>query len=469
MVTPFGKMLPASPSPSVRCRPRPLAAAVVTATAAAAAAAAATAVRSVVDSGSAAGTAAAAAAALLAATLAAVAAAVGWPRLATNTLHLHGSVLPTVSGGGRSPLRSAIGDFVAARRAGRLCHLYLRWQASVGAGRNFQAFYFGTRVVTLVCAQDVRHLLERVDPPRNVAALRHFGTPISPRTLLLLGNGAGEHAAMRRLLAPYLEGPPATAAVLGMLNRELSPGKGGWGGGAPVDDTRSGQGVVSPPGVWTARFDAWAAQGTALDIADVLMDLTLGVIHALIFTSGWAHEEDCAKAKSTLQDYFTLQYLALVPAPAVTAPGPLRTLRDGGAWWVAYVTAAEARRRARRGVASPPVDLFDIFLADLEKPGGAFGGDWRRMAADVMALMSAGYDTTVRRVAAGGPSVQREWPMEKGTEGGRFGFLCAKRAQPRTRARRARRVTYASTIRTGAGWMGVSGWRKAPAHERFPS
>lgn len=199
------------------------------------------------------------------------------------------------------------------------------------------------------------------------------------------------------------------------------------------------------------------------------MDLTLGVIHALIFTSGWAHEEDCAKAKSTLQDYFTLQYLALVPAPAVTAPGPLRTLRDGGAWWVAYVTAAEARRRARRGVASPPVDLFDIFLADLEKPGGAFGGDWRRMAADVMALMSAGYDTTVRRVAAGGPSVQREWPMEKGTEGGRFGFLCAKRAQPRTRARRARRVTYASTIRTGAGWMGVSGWRKAPAHERFPS
>jgi len=388
-------MKPTRPATRIVCRPAPLARAVAAAAATAAGLAASWAVAGHGNVGV-----LSVVAGLLAAAAAAAATAVWWPRFATDVLRLHGSVLPSVPPDRHaSPLWGRLAQFVHAGRDGRLTELYAGWQAAVGAGVNYQTYFLGTRQVMLAHVDDVRHVLLRVNPPRDAAALRHFGTPISPGVILLLPNGP--HAVMRRLLGPYLLGPPTISSVLGVLNRELGPPPTATAAGTPAAPTPVGERPADggdATGVWTARFDALAASGTPVDVDDMFQDLTLDVIHHLIFSTGWAAPGDRAAARSTLTDYFRLQYLALVPAAEVVMPRSIAELRAAGAWWMAYVAAAEARRRAA-GIASPPADLFDLYLTDVADPAGAFGGDWRRLAADVMGLMAAGFDTSAHAMA----------------------------------------------------------------------
>lgn len=350
----------------VRLPPLPTAVVVVAALSAAAAAATAAAVSPCGPAGWAAVVAAAAAAA--------AAGTVGWPPLATDVLGLHGASLPTVRGRGHSAVAGNLRAYVAAGTARRLVDLLCSWQAAVGDGVNYQVYFFGRRVVHLVHPADVRHVQVRVNPPRDAVTMRHFGTPISRDVLVLLDDR--RHAAARRLVGPFLLGPPTTAAVLRVVNDQL--------GGT---------------GCWARRLDALATTGEACDVDSLLVDVTLGVIHEVLFSEPWASAAVRRRARAALSDFFRLQYLSCVPAPAVCSPAAVAALRAAGAFFVDYVGAMEARRRAAYAdgsrARSPPADLFDILLADLDAEGGVYDSR-RRVAADVMIFLAGGFDSTVR-------------------------------------------------------------------------
>lgn len=314
-------------------------------------------------------------AAVLAVALAAAAAGtVGWPPLATDVLGLHGSSLPTVRTGGHSALAGLFLAYVRAGNAKRLVELLCDWQATVGHGVNYQVYFFGRRVVHLVDPVDVRHVQVRVNPPRDGPTMRHFGTPITPDVLVLLDDR--RHAAARRLVGPFLLGPGTTDAVLRVVNDQLGP-----------------------TGSWTRRLDALASAGEVCDVDSLLVDFTLGVIHEVLFSEPWVDADAHGRARTALTDFFRLQYLSFVPAPGLFSPRSVAALRAAGDFFVNYVGAMEARRRAAYADGSraraPAADLFDILLADLDSSGGVYESP-RRVAADVMIFLAGGFDSTVR-------------------------------------------------------------------------
>ncbi|GAB0490697.1 hypothetical protein MMPV_001934 [Pyropia vietnamensis] len=335
----------------------------------------------------------AAATAVVAAVTATIAAAV-WPRFATDTLRLHGSRLPDIPLPGDWPLLGRFPSVAAAAASGGLLDLTTSWQAAVGDGVNYQVWvgWLGwRREVVLAHPTDVVHMAARVNPPRDKESMRHFGTPISDGVLLLLGNEDDRHERMRRVVAPML-GAPATAEVVAT---------------AVADAFADG-------GEWAARLDDAAATGEAVDIDEVLQDVGLDVIHRLLFSGPWSSAEERATARAQLATFFHLQWLSAVPAADVLAARGVAALRRVGDYFCDLVRDAEATRRAAvsAGTWNPPrKDLFEVLLADLDDPAGAYEGDWRRMAADVMGYIAAGYDTTAHSISWAIHEVLRDPPL----------------------------------------------------------
>lgn len=314
-----------------------------------------------------------AAAAVAVAVAAAAVVSITWPRFATDTLRLHGSVFPIVPGPGDAWLFGRWHELAAAVAGRRACFLYASWRARAAAP-NFQVWTAGTRRVVLTHPEDVGYVLARACPPRDVDRMRVFGLPISPR-VLILSQGA-THAATRRLLA----GPLADARVLDGGIRGL------------LTDVADEGGAVG--GVLAAAADA----GIPADMAVVAELLTLRVIHRVMVSAPPPPDNGLLHALQTLLPL--LLPAAVVPFPHLFLRGRVARIRAVGRRFVDSLAWHEAARRAAYADGSarqsPPGDLLDVFLADVDAPGGTYGGDRVRLAADYMALMVAGFDTTVR-------------------------------------------------------------------------
>eukprot|EP00168_Porphyra_purpurea_P005560 TRINITY_DN16641_c0_g1_i1.p3 TRINITY_DN16641_c0_g1~~TRINITY_DN16641_c0_g1_i1.p3 ORF type:complete len:188 (+),score=68.19 TRINITY_DN16641_c0_g1_i1:167-730(+) len=151
--------------------------------------------------------------------------------------------------------------------------------------------------------------------------MRHFGTPISGGVLLLLDDR--RHPPLRRAVAPLLAAPATADAVAAAIAAAFADG-----------------------GAWAASFDAAAAAGEAIAIDEALMDVTLDVIHTLIFSAPWPPGARCA-ARAHLADFFALlAAIGPLPAAEVTAPAAVAALRRLGDWFCGLVRTAEADRRA---------------------------------------------------------------------------------------------------------------------------
>jgi len=355
------------------------------------------------------GTSTPAAWAALAATAAAVA-VVGtlvWPRVATDGLGLHGTVFPSPADGGDEPLLGRLRQLHGAASGRALAQQYSAWQRAVGAGVNYQIYLFGRRLVVLVDPADVRAVTVRVDAPRDAAMLRHFGTPISADMLFLVPDP--RHAAARRLVHPFLSGAPTAETVLRVVHAEL---------GAALDAAPAPAAGDSAPARWVDRLDALAAAGAPVDVDDLMADFTLGVMHQLLYSCAPDAAEVRATAKMLLGLTSDMMAAGGHPFPRITGRALMASLRSTGDHFVAYAAKMEARRRAEyaAGTAAPtpPRDMLDLLLADLDKPGGAYEGDRRRVAADLLFYQLGGYDTTVRGRRARGDSAG-----ETGVAGGR--------------------------------------------------
>jgi len=345
------------------------------------------------------GTSTPAAWAVLAAVAATVAAAATlvWPRVATDVLGLHGTVFPAPADGGDLPLLGRLLQVLAATADHALAQRFMAWQRHVGFGINFQFYVFGSRTVVLVDPADVRAVVVRADPPRDQQMLRHFGTPISADLLFLIPDP--HHAAARRLMHPFLSGAPTADGVLRVVNAELGRcADAGAGAVAPVAAAAAAGEAAAGPS-WADRLDALAAAGTAVDLDELMTEFTLGVMHQLLFSSSPSAEETTATATRLHRLITHITALSGLPLPNVVSPTKMAAARATGDEFVAYAAKMEARRRAEyaAGTAAPtpPRDMLDIFLADLDQPGGAYEGDRRRVAADLLFYLMAGYDTTV--------------------------------------------------------------------------
>jgi len=342
------------------------------------------------------GTSTPAAWAVLAATAATVAAiaTLVWPRLATDVLGLHGTVFPSPADGGDLPLLGRLRQILAASADHALAHRFMAWQRHVGFGVNFQFYVFGSRTVVLVDPADVRAVSVRVDPPRDRQMLRHFGTPISADMLFLISDP--HHAAVRRLTHPFLSGVPTADTVLRVVNAEL--GRSVEAGTGAAATGAAAAGAAAEPS-WADRLDALAAAGTAVDLDELMTEFTLCVMHQLLFSSSLSAEEATATAKRMHELIMHITALSGLPMPNVLSPNMMAAVRATGNRFVAYAAEMEARRRAAyaagTAASTTPRDMLDILLADLDQPGGAYGGDRRRVAADLLFYLMAGYDTTV--------------------------------------------------------------------------
>jgi len=326
--------------------------------------------------------------AALAAIVAAALTAATWPRFATDTLGLHGTIFPVPAGPGDWPILGRAAQFKAAVTSRQLCLLYADWRAAAGA-RNFAVWTAGARRIWVTHPEDVRYVMARVNPPRDVKLLAPMGLVISPNMLLLT---AGEsHTRTRRLL----QGPLNRDVVLAMAVRVVLADVGGptgrfgaalaaaAGGGAAAagDDVGSTDG---PIGGSPLRFD------------DLCEQLTLSVIHQVLVSAPVPDQVFVDKIHSALP--LTMAAMG-VPAPKLLARRAVARLRAVGDYFVVSYTNHEAARRAAYADGSwdpnPPKDVLDVLLADIDEPKGAYRGDRIRLAADFMLFLSAGYDTTV--------------------------------------------------------------------------
>lgn len=72
-------------------------------------------------------------ASLTAAAVAAALTSLVWPRFATETLRLHGTVFPSPATLGDWPLVGRVADVAAAVAARRVCYLFADWRAAAGS------------------------------------------------------------------------------------------------------------------------------------------------------------------------------------------------------------------------------------------------------------------------------------------------------------------------------------------------
>lgn len=319
-----------------------------------------------------------AAAAAAVAAAAAPIVALRWPRFATDTLRLHGTVLPGVPGDGDGWLLGRAPQLAAAMAAKQTCFLMTAWRAASG-GANYQVWLGGKRRVFLSHPTDIAHVLGRVAPPRDARWMRAFGLPISPKVIIL--TAGAEHTAARRLLAA----PLADARVLG-------------GAAAGVIADVRGEGADPVGGPLAAAADA----GTPADVAAAAEEITLRAMHRTMVSTPATRGADFGPA---LRELFPLLLpLMLLPAPGVFAPARLARIRALGDRFRRYMTHHEAARRAAYAAGgwprSPPRDILDVLLADADG-GGVYAGDRDRLAADFMALLVAGVDTTAHSLQWG--------------------------------------------------------------------
>lgn len=353
--------------------PRPVAAAAV----ATAAVAAAVATRALVGRGC--------LAAAVASTLAAALTAVAWPRFATDTLGLHGTSFAGPTSGGDWPLLGRVAELATALKDRRMCFLFADWRAAAGAP-NYQVWTAGTRRVFITNPIDVRYVLARADPPRDLSLLGVFGLVVSPQVLLLTRGDI--HTRTRRLLQAPLNGDSVLAIAVRVALAEV----GGRGG-------RFARALAT-----AAAASSDAAKGSTnsyasstLSVSHLFEHMALSVIHQLLVSQPLPSDEILDKLNSTLPLAAPVQ---IVPAPKVFAPRAAARLRALGDYFIALYESHEAARRAAYADGSwdpvPPKDILDVLLADVDEPKGAYRGDRRRLSADFMLLLSAGYDTTVR-------------------------------------------------------------------------
>lgn len=360
----------------------------VTAVAVAAAAAAAAAVTpSLVGGGWGAALAAAAAAAALT--------SLAWPRFATDTLRLHGTVFPSPATPGDWPLVGRVAGLAAAVAARRVCYLFADWRAAAGAP-NWQVWMAGSRTVFITHPADVRHVLARVNPPRDTAALASLGLLLSPRMALLT---AGDiHTRWRRLVVPPLNADRVLAVAVAAVVADVAGGGGrlaaALGTAADVADRGAAAGTAGA---------ADAAAGGSFCPGQLLEWLTLSVIHEVLVSQPLPSDEILDKLNSLLPLFIPVE---MVPSPKkLFAPRAVGRLQAAGAYFKALYVRHEAARLAAYEDGSwkavPPKDILDVLLADVDQPKGAYRGDRLRLAADYMLLFMAGYDTTAHSLEWG--------------------------------------------------------------------
>ncbi|KAK1869745.1 hypothetical protein I4F81_012211 [Pyropia yezoensis] len=315
--------------------------------------------------------------AAVAAAVAAPLVALCWPRFATDTLRLHGTVLPCVPGDGDGWFLGRAPQLVRAMAAKRTCFLMTAWRAAAGRP-NYQVWLAGKRRVYLSHPADVAHVLGRVCPPRDMRWVRGFGLPVSPKVLIL--TSGEEHRAVRRLLAA----PLADGRVLG------------WAAAGVLADVAADGGPVG------GALAAAAAAGEPADMAAAAGAVTLRAIHRVMVSVPGTGGVAFGPALAAL--FPLLVPLMLVPAPGVFAPRRLARIRAVGDLFRQSMAAHEAARRAAYAAGtwprSPPRDILDVLLADADA-GGVYGGSRDRLAADFMALMVAGGPTTAHSLEWG--------------------------------------------------------------------
>lgn len=369
----------------VRLPPIPTAAVAV----AFATASVATLVAALTDGGGAASWAAVATAAVVTAILTTIV----WPHVATDVLGLHGASFPTPADGLDWPLLGRVPQLVVASRNKVLSHQYVDWQRLVGWGVNYQFYNFGRRHVVLANPEDVRAVTMRVDAPRDKGLLRHFGTALSPDILFLVSEP--RHAKARRLVHSFLSGAPTTETVLRLVNESL------WGVHSQTEGANGAQGdAAAPPGRWAAHLEALADSGEPVDIDSLMTDVTVDVIHNLIYSVSPSMADLAAKKVWMIRLIDDLTKLAGLPVPELLGASCMASMKAAGDRYFEEFEGLEARRRATYvdgSVGGQPRDLLDIMIADLDKgKAGVYEGDRRRVAADLMFYLLAGYDTTVR-------------------------------------------------------------------------
>ncbi|GAB0490547.1 hypothetical protein MMPV_001784 [Pyropia vietnamensis] len=324
------------------------------------------------------------AACFVAAALAAVLAVLLWPRVATDLLHLHGTSFPTPKDESGSLFTGILWPMVRAEASEELPQHYLAAAAAVGWGVNHQVYLFGARHVRLVHPADARALLVKANPPRSLLTARHFNRFIHPEQFFFLADPA--HDRLRRLVSTYLTSSRMQEAVATCVSGALDSTRGGWG----------------------SVLDAAAASGASVDIDDTMMDLTLDVIHNLLFSAPY-HGEERAAARKAVGSFFGDVRYAFVPWPEVFAKQYVARVQSASQLFMAHLESMAAKRRcedaaseAAGGAAvrgNQPRDLLDVWLADLKARDGAYGGDLRRMAADALAYTAAGFDTTAHTIS----------------------------------------------------------------------
>ncbi|GAB0489764.1 hypothetical protein MMPV_000989 [Pyropia vietnamensis] len=332
-----------------------------------------------------------------AAAAAAVLTTLAWPRLATDVFGLHGTSFPSPTSGRSWPLLGRLPQLLAASRKKALAHLYVDWQRDVGWGVNYQIYTFGRRSVVLVHPDDVRAVTMRMDAPRDRQRLRHFGTPLSADMIFIVPDP--RHSNARRLVHPFLSGTPTTETVLRVVNETL------WGVHPHAVGAGGAQSTTTSLPRWAAHLEEHADSGKPMDVDDLATSITVEVIFNLLFSTSPDLAELNVQKERMIRLINDTTALVGLPAPELLGPARMASLRAAGNRFLDQFQRIAARRRAAyadgSASAHPPRDLLDIMLADMDKPGGtgAYEGDQRRMGADMLFYVLAGYDTTAHSIA----------------------------------------------------------------------
>lgn len=316
-----------------------------------------------------------------------------WPHLATDVFGLHGASFPSPADGRSWPLLGRLPQLLAASRKKAMAHQYVNWQRDVGWGVNYQIYTLGRRTVVLVHPDDVRAVTMRVNAPRDRVKLRPFGTPLSAEMIFLAHDPS--HSNARRLVHPFLSGTPTTETVLRVVNKTL------WGAHPRAVGADGAQAAAAPPPRWAAYLEEFADSGKPMDVDDLATSITVEVIYNLLFSSSLDLAELAAQKEQMIRIIHDTTMLVGLPAPELLGRARMASLRAAGDRFFDQLQRIAARRREAytdgSASAQPPRDLLDIMLADLDKSieTGAYNGDLRRMGADMLFYVLAGYDTTV--------------------------------------------------------------------------
>lgn len=311
-----------------------------------------------------------------------------WPRFATDTLRLHGTSFPAPAGPGDWPLLGRFAELAAAVSRRRMCYLFVDWRAAAGVP-NWQVWTAGVRTVFITHPADVRHVLARVNPPRDRKVLAALGMLVSPNMLLMTTGDV--HVRTRRLLMLPLNAEAVLALAVRVAVAEAA------GPGGRLAKALAATAAAAAGDAVGGATDA-AAAGASLNLSRLLERMTLSVIHEVMVSRPLPSDEVLDRLNSILPLTLPVQ---MVPSPKkLWAPRAVGRVQALGNYFVAMYERDAAARRAAYADGSwkpvPPKDLLDVLLADVDQPKGAYRGDHVRLAADYTILLAAGYDTTVR-------------------------------------------------------------------------